>query len=555
MASNSQTTLPEYKYDVFLSFRGPDTRRHFIPFLYNALVLADIRTFKDDKELENGQRISPELLRAIEESKFAVVVISPNYAESAWCLDELVKIMELQDKGLLTVIPIFYDVDPGHLRRQIGEVAGQFKKHEERVDHETVLTWRQASTALANIVGECSLKRGDDSKMIDEIVKGILRSIDTTPVNGSDIVGIDKHMKAIFRLVDLNSKKGVRVVGVWATGGKTRSVLSKFVYQKICQHFQSHCFMGNLKRICEDHHMSHLHKEFLARVQGEGLTRSRFENQKVLLVADNVTKLDQLDALAEDFNCFGPGSLVIVTTQDRQLLKSYRIKLVYEVERLRFKKVRELIRRLSSSGSLLRDDEAKIVDGITEKRSKMISATPTNGNYLIGIDEHYLIGIDDHMNKLYPLLHLNSNQGVEVVGIWGRGSISRSVLARHVYENISYNFESRCFLEDVGRISLHCRRSHLQEELYSKMQGEGFSSNIPRKSLKTIEARLRNKKILVVANDVDNIEQLDALAEEFIWFGPGSRIIITTQDRSLLSSSGVESVYEVALLRSVAFKH
>lgn len=159
MASNSQTTLPEYKYDVFLSFRGPDTRRHFIPFLYNALVLADIRTFKDDKELENGQRISPELLRAIEESKFAVVVISPNYAESAWCLDELVKIMELQDKGLLTVIPIFYDVDPGHLRRQIGEVAGQFKKHEERVDHETVLTWRQASTALANIVGECSLKR------------------------------------------------------------------------------------------------------------------------------------------------------------------------------------------------------------------------------------------------------------------------------------------------------------------------------------------------------------------------------------------------------------
>ncbi|KAG2313230.1 hypothetical protein Bca52824_024787 [Brassica carinata] len=95
------------------------------------------------------------------------------------------------------------------------------------------------------------------------------------------------------------------------------------------------------------------------------------------------------------------------------------------------------------------------------------------------------------------------------------------------------------------------------------MQGEGLSSKISRKCLKTIKARLRNKKILLVANDIDKIEQLDALGEEFSWFGSGSRIIITTQDRQLLSSSGVKSVYEVELLRcyevrqlfrSVAFK-
>jgi len=52
-----------------------------------------------------------------------------------------------------------------------------------------------------------------------------------------------------------------------------------------------------------------------------------------------------------------------------------------------------------------------------------------------------------------------------------------------------------------------------------------------------------------VANDVDKLEQFDALAEEFSWFGPGSRIIITTQDRQLLISSVVRSVYEVELLR------
>lgn len=106
MASTSETNLPK-KYDVFLSFRGLDTRSNFITFLYNALVLKNIRTFKDDKELESGHRISSELSRAIEESKFAVVVISAQYASSSWCLEELVKIMELEDKGSLTVIPIF----------------------------------------------------------------------------------------------------------------------------------------------------------------------------------------------------------------------------------------------------------------------------------------------------------------------------------------------------------------------------------------------------------------------------------------------------------------
>lgn len=200
---------------------------------------------------------------------------------------------------------------------------------------------------------------------------------------------------------------------------------------------------------------------------------------------------------------------------------------------------------------LCREDDSKLVDEITERVSNMLfAATPSNGNNLIGIDEH--------MNELSPLMALNSNEDVRVIGIWGRGSIGRSALARHVYENISHHFEAHCFLEDVRRVSqfsLHCRKSHLQEELLTKMQGEGLMTTTKmisyshRCSLNAIKARLRNRKVLLVANDVDKIEQLDALAEEFSWFGPGSRIIITTQDRQLLISSVIKSVYEVELLR------
>ncbi|KAG2321816.1 hypothetical protein Bca52824_015029 [Brassica carinata] len=184
-------------YDVFLSFRGLDTRRNFVSFLYKELVRRKIRTFKDDKELESGRRISPELDRAIEESRFAVVVISENYAASTWCLEELVKIMDFENKGSLTVIPVFHGVDPCHVGRQIGLVDKQSEQQEETVDHQKVLSWRQALTNLANISGYCSWDWKDDSMMVDDIAEKISMLIDTmkTRSNESNLASTDGHME------------------------------------------------------------------------------------------------------------------------------------------------------------------------------------------------------------------------------------------------------------------------------------------------------------------------------------------------------------------------
>ncbi|KAG7586844.1 Toll/interleukin-1 receptor homology (TIR) domain [Arabidopsis thaliana x Arabidopsis arenosa] len=331
------------KYDVFLSFRGLDTRSTFISFLYKELVRMNIRTFKDDEELENGQRISPELKRAIEESRFAVVVFSKNYAASPWCLNELVKIMDFENKDSITVMPIFYGVEPGHVRWQTGVVAEQFKKHESREDHEKVFSWRQALAAFAQLSGDCS--GDDDSKLVDKIAHEISKkmTIFATISNGRNLVGIDRHMKALNRKLDLNSNKDVRMVGIWTRGGDGRSALAKYVYQDMCQQFESHCFLGNVKTISQGRHSAHLHHEFLQNIQRENPNKQSLKNQKVLLVADDVDKVKQLEALAGDFSCFGPGSVVIITTQDKHLLGSYGIKDVYEVDILTFQKVCRLL--------------------------------------------------------------------------------------------------------------------------------------------------------------------------------------------------------------------
>nr|GFD07542.1 Toll/interleukin-1 receptor (TIR) domain-containing protein [Tanacetum cinerariifolium] len=90
----SSSIQNSFNYDVFLSFRGEDTRKNFVDHLYQALKQKSIVTYKDDENIKQGKMISDELIEAIEDSKFIIIVFSKNYASSSWCLEELVKIMD-----------------------------------------------------------------------------------------------------------------------------------------------------------------------------------------------------------------------------------------------------------------------------------------------------------------------------------------------------------------------------------------------------------------------------------------------------------------------------
>ncbi|KAG5223819.1 TMV resistance protein [Salix suchowensis] len=152
-ASSSGET--RWSYDVFLSFRGEDTRKNFTGHLHSALEQAGINTFRDDKKLPRGEEISPQLLRAIEGSRISLLVFSTNYASSTWCLDELVKIMECRQKTHQVVLPIFYDTDPSVVRKQTGSYAKAFDEHEKNFkgEMEKVNRWREALTQAANLSG------------------------------------------------------------------------------------------------------------------------------------------------------------------------------------------------------------------------------------------------------------------------------------------------------------------------------------------------------------------------------------------------------------------
>ncbi|KAL6203243.1 hypothetical protein ACLB2K_026945 [Fragaria x ananassa] len=181
--SSTEASVSPWKYDVFLSFRGEDTRKGVVSHLYDELQnRSGIKTFKDDIQLEIGAPISPSLLRAMEESRFAIVVLSPNYASSVWCLDELQHIFRCM-KGKERILPLFYSVDPSDVRNQRGSFQAAFTIHEKKYkkDLPKVNDWRITLSRVGNLSGWNADKFPSETKLVKRIVQDMSRKVVQIP--------------------------------------------------------------------------------------------------------------------------------------------------------------------------------------------------------------------------------------------------------------------------------------------------------------------------------------------------------------------------------------
>lgn len=148
--NNSSTKMC---YDVFMNFRGVDTRTGFAGHLRAALRYNYISTFFDDKDLTRGRTIWDELQKAIESSRCSVVIFSENYASSSWCLRELVTIVRCMNTSGQTVLPIFYHVDPSHVRKLTDSFAEELLQKNERNHKDELQNWRHALTEVGERAG------------------------------------------------------------------------------------------------------------------------------------------------------------------------------------------------------------------------------------------------------------------------------------------------------------------------------------------------------------------------------------------------------------------
>ncbi|XP_028792306.1 TMV resistance protein N-like [Neltuma alba] len=133
-----------------------------------------------------------------------------------------------------------------------------------------------------------------------------------------------------------------------------------------------------------------------------------------------------------------------------------------------------------------------------------------------------------------------------MIGIYGIGGIGKTTLAHAVYNFIVDRFEGSCFLADVRENSIKHRLEHLQESILFNILGKkNIKLRDSHKGIPILIKKLYCKKVLLILDDVDKLEQLKKLPGDYDLFISGSAIIITTRDRHILTAHGVEKIYEV----------
>ncbi|RVW29914.1 TMV resistance protein N [Vitis vinifera] len=385
--ASSSSTHP-WKYEVFLSFRGEDTRKNFTDHLHEALRRNGIHAFIDD-QLRRGEQISSALLRAIEESRFSIIIFSEHYASSSWCLDELTKILECVKVGGHTAFPVFYNVDPSHVRKQTGSYGVAFTKHEQvyRDNMEKVSKWREALTAVSGLSGWDS-RNEHESEFIKEIVSKIWKELnDASSCNMEALVGMDSHIQKMFSLLRIGSDD-VRMVGIWGMAGIGKTTIAEAVYQKIRTQFE-----GLLSG-------------------GINVIEKTLHSMRVLIVLDDVDCPQQLEVLAGNHNWFGPGSRIIITTREKHLLdEKVEIYIVKELNKDEAQSIKDPGKR---SRLWVNDD---VIDMLTTNTgTEAVEGMVLNLSTLKEL--HFSVNVFTKMNKLRVLRFYDAQ-------IWGSSWIWR----------------------------------------------------------------------------------------------------------------------------------
>ncbi|KAL3745332.1 hypothetical protein ACJRO7_014439 [Eucalyptus globulus] len=403
-------------YEVFLSFRGPDTRNSFTDHLYNGLIGAGICAFRDDEELCQGKEIGPDLLAAIKNSKILIPILSENYGESSWCLDELVQIMECKNNNSgMILLPIFYKVAPADVRHQIGSFGKAFHERENRsrergLDPTILEKWKQALRQVGNLKGREA--NGSEAELVKSVVQQVLLELKKQfeLVVPENLVGIDCHVTKVMEFVDNNSHATL-FIGIHGMGGIGKTTLAKTIYNKLSNRFEYRSFIADIRESWKHNGVHYLQNQLIydilkqenqVRNKDEGINflSSMLEGKKVLILLDDVDDDDHLKALAGKKCWFSSGSRIIITTRNKSILD--KVGMNYTFEHKEMDKDKSLI--LFSRHAFRRDFPPSEFEDLTSEVVSTTGGLPLSlevlGSFLCGKQPNLWRGMIKKLRKV-----------------------------------------------------------------------------------------------------------------------------------------------------------
>ncbi|CAN0928126.1 TMV resistance protein N [Linum grandiflorum] len=256
--SHSHPYTGEWGYDVFLCFRGDDTRHSFTSHLMAVLSDRQIRTFIDDK-LEKTESID-ELICILQRCALSVVVFSEKFADSSWFLDEVTTIARRMTECGHRVLPVLYKVDPPDMTNDSRSYATTFNREYDSISSysEDKKRWMDALKNVTNSAGHTSQSIKIGSELIKVVVEDVQKQlIDMSPTRKSaNLVGMSSRILEVERLLDMDTLDDTHIIRLWGIGGVGKTTLAKACYERITLSSKriKHHFIGSIGEKCGKGH-------------------------------------------------------------------------------------------------------------------------------------------------------------------------------------------------------------------------------------------------------------------------------------------------------------
>ncbi|VVB10063.1 unnamed protein product [Arabis nemorensis] len=298
-------------------------------------------------------------LDEIERASASVVVFSKNYLSSTSCLDKLVRVLQCRRKNSQLVVPVFYGVSPSDVVVSEHESADQLRE------------WSSALQELRELPGHQSREECGDCELVEEIVKDVYEKIFPT-----ENIGINSRLRGIAHLL-CKQTWGIRRIGIWGMPGIGKTTLAKAFFDQIAGGYEASCFIEQFDKAFHEKGLHPLLAEHFGKILKalpgvcSSITRPSFPRDKLnkkrtLVVLDDVHNPLVAESFLGEFHWFGPGSLIILTSRDKQVFRLCQINHVYEVQSLNENEALQLLSHCASGKDIrepkLRELSMEMID-------------------------------------------------------------------------------------------------------------------------------------------------------------------------------------------------